>query len=219
MRFRKVWDLPVRLFHWALVGVIVAAWATQETALVDMDLHALFGRAVIGLLVFRLVWGVIGSRTARFASFIKAPWHAITHLQELFARRPYQADGHNALGGWAVLALLGAVAVQAGTGLFTTDGILFEAPLASLVSYDMQAAITDFHKDWFGVLLAIIGLHVGAVILYRLLLGENLLRPMITGRKPIQGVSAEPDNEGATPLRFIISAAVGVIAGWAVGLG
>jgi cytochrome b len=218
MRYRKVWDLPVRIFHWLLVLLILAAWATQETPLADMDLHALIGRTIIALVVFRLAWGLIGSRTARFASFVRGPAAALAHLRDLLARRPYHADGHNALGGLAVLALLGAVAIQAISGLFSTDDILFEGPLAGFVSYSTQIAATEFHEIWFTVLLIVIIVHVGAVAAYRFLLRENLVRPMITGSKPVPTDDASPDNSGGSPLRFGISISVAALAWWAIGL-
>ncbi len=214
MRNRKVWDLPVRLFHWLLVLLIIAAWATQETPLADIDRHAAIGQVIVGLVVFRLVWGLIGSRTARFASFLRGPGQAFTHLRELVQRKPYHADGHNALGGWAVVALLLAIGVQAGTGLFTNDDIVFEGPLAGLVSYDTQILLTGWHKQWFDILFIVIAAHIIAVVLYRVLVRENLVKPMITGVKADDGL---PDNSGATPLRFVVSVAAGVAAWWAVG--
>jgi cytochrome b len=177
-----VWDWPVRVFHWALVALLAACWATAEAGIDYMHWHMRCGYAVLTVVLFRLLWGVIGSDSARFAGFIRGPRAVWRYARAWFSARPLHYLGHNPLGGWMVLALLGVVATQAGTGLFANDDIYNEGPLASLVSGDTSALLTAIHKINFNLLLAAVGLHVAAVLLY-LWRGDNLLRPMLNGRK------------------------------------
>lgn len=178
-----VWDWPVRVFHWALVALLAACWATAEAGVDYMHWHMRCGYAVLTVVLFRLLWGLIGSDSARFAGFVRGPRAVWRYARAWFGARPLHYLGHNPLGGWMVLALLGLVATQAGTGLFANDDIYNEGPLARLVSGDTSALLTAIHKINFNLLLAAAGLHVAAVLLY-LWRGENLLRPMLNGRKP-----------------------------------
>jgi len=114
MRLTKVWDLPVRLFHWILVVLIASSWLTQEFG--KMDVHMWIGEWILTLLIFRLVWGLIGSDTARFSHFLRSPFEALRHLMHMTRREPDTEVGHNAAGGWMVLAMLGLIAVQTGSG-------------------------------------------------------------------------------------------------------
>ena len=128
MRPLKVWDLPVRLFHWAIVLLIFAAWLSQ--ALDQMDLHMWIGRTILSLLLFRIVWGLIGSDTARFSRFLRSPAAAMRHLAQIRRREADREIGHNAAGGWMVLVLLALLCVQVGTGLCGNDEISVQGPLA-----------------------------------------------------------------------------------------
>jgi cytochrome b len=177
-----VWDWPVRLFHWTLVALLAASWATAETGVEYMQWHMRCGYAVLTLLLFRLLWGLVGSDSARFARFVRGPRVVSQYARAWLGARPHHYLGHNPLGGWMVLVLLVLVATQAGTGLFANDDIYNEGPLARLVSGDTSALLTAIHKINFNLLLAAVGVHVAAVLLY-LRRGENLLRPMLNGRK------------------------------------
>ena len=185
----RIWDLPTRLFHWTLVGLIAFSWWSAEEE--HLDWHIWSGLAVLSLLIFRLLWGLFGSSTARFASFVRGPKSILAYLTDMKGWRPV---GHSPLGALSVLAMLGAIAVQVGLGLFAVDKDgLYEGPLAYLVSLDASEEIADLHEDWFDVLLVLIGLHIAALLFYRLILGKKLIGPMITGK----GVVAE----GAEPMR------------------
>jgi cytochrome b len=172
---QPLWDLPTRLFHWGLAGLIAFSWWSVHNH--HTDWHIWSGCAILTLLLFRLMWGVVGSSTARFSSFVRGPKTVLRHL-----RGGWSGIGHTPLGAISVLALLAAVAVQVGLGLISQDpdGLYF-GPLATLVSSDTSDKARDLHELWFNVVLALIILHVGAILFYRLR-GRHLTKPMITGR-------------------------------------
>ena len=186
----RVWDLPVRLFHWALVILIAAAWVTQE--LEQLTWHMLCGEAIMALLLFRVIWGFIGSDTARFAHFLKSPAAAIRHLTHLGRREPDTEIGHNAAGGWMVLVILAVLAVQIATGLCANDDSMTEGPLALRVGKDRSDWLTHIHHLNFWVIEAVAAAHILAVIAYRVLKGHNLVVPMITGKKRLPGATRAP---------------------------
>ena len=186
-----VWDLPTRLFHWVLVGLIGFSWWTGEQG--QNDLHFYLGYAVLTLLIFRLLWGIFGSSTARFSSFVRGPRAVADYLGRM---KSWRGVGHTPLGALSVLALLTVLFLQVGTGLIQTDDDgLVEGPLAPLVSYDVAEAAHDLHEVSFNLLLVLIGLHVAAILVYRLVLGKRLLGTMITGKADLD-LSAEPMRPG-----------------------
>jgi cytochrome b len=205
----RVWDLPVRLFHWTLVILIFVSWLTQELG--RMDLHKLCGYTIMALLLFRLAWGFVGSDTARFSKFLRSPLAAFRHLGQLHRREPDTEIGHNAAGGWMVLVMLGMLAVQVGSGLFSNDDVLTEGPLAHFVSKETSDWLSHVHSINFKLTEAVIVLHVLAIATYALLKGHNLVRPMITGKKRMPGATRAPRM--ASPLLAIVILA---IAGGAV---
>ncbi|QQR69800.1 MAG: cytochrome b/b6 domain-containing protein [Alphaproteobacteria bacterium] len=178
-----IWDGAVRLFHWSIVLLVLACWISAENGM--MDLHILCGLAVLGLLIFRIIWGFIGSPTARFAQFLRGPRAVIGHLRWLIRGGQHgQSLGHNPLGGWAVMALLGLMGVQALTGLGSYDMIFsVGGPLAPHLPEEWSDRLTAWHHQNFDLLMAMIGVHVAAIIVYRLLRRQDLLTPMLTGRK------------------------------------
>lgn len=187
----RIWDLPTRLFHWTLVGLIAFSWWSAEEE--HLDWHIWSGLAVLSLLIFRLLWGLFGSSTARFANFVRGPTAIFAYLKDMKGWRPV---GHSPLGALSVLAMLGAIAVQVGLGLFAIDKDgLYEGPLAYLVSLDASEEIADLHEDWFDILLILIGLHIAALLFYRLVLGKKLIWPMISG-KGVAEAGAEPMRRG-----------------------
>ncbi len=178
-----VWDLAVRLFHWSLVLLIIAAWVTAEQGPAWMDRHMQVGYAVMTLILFRLVWGFCGSRYARFSSFLAGPRRILGYIKGLFGGKPELIVGHNPLGGWSVVAMLLMLLFQAGTGLFANDDIYNEGPLTGWVSNATSGWLTGLHKLNFNLLLAIIALHIVAVLSYWVFKRENLIKPMFSGRK------------------------------------
>jgi cytochrome b len=190
----KVWDGWIRLVHWGIVVLIGVSWWSMKFN--RAELHYLSGYAVLTLLLFRVAWGVAGSDTARFARFLRSPLAAARHLAHLRRREQDTEVGHNAAGGWMVLVLLGLLLVQATTGLFANHepGFDYDAhgPLALRVSDAASARLTGVHHLTFNLVLLAAGLHVAAVLAYRLLKGQDLLRPMVTGFKSLPTRLAPP---------------------------
>lgn len=180
---QRVWDLPTRLFHWLLVLLIAAQYATGKFHWLDMDWHMRFGYATLALLLFRVLWGFAGSQTSRFSDFVRGPRAAWHYLKAQLSTNPQNTIGHNPLGGWSVLALLGCLSIQASSGLFSSDDILTDGPLVAHVSSATVKLMTRVHHWNENILLALIVLHIGAVLAYLLIARVNFIRPMISGRK------------------------------------
>ena len=189
MRRIRIWDAPTRLFHWALVGLIAAAWWTAEEGLLEW--HQRIGLTILILILFRLIWGVIGSSTARFSGFVRGPRAIGAYLR---GKAP-QAIGHNPLGALSVLALLLTVAAVTALGLFTEDedGIA-PGPLAYRVSADVSEQAHDWHEQGFDLLLVLVALHVAAIAYYWLFKRDNLVGPMISGSRAMPGLSDSCKN-------------------------
>lgn len=193
-----VWDLPTRAFHWLLVALIGLLWATGEIGglginwempwggtlfLGNLEVHMLAGEAVLALVLFRLMWGVIGSATARFSQFVRGPGAVIAYLKAVARGETPLFTGHNPAGAVMILVLLTALVVQVMLGLFANDDIFTEGPLAHLVSKGTSDTLTALHGTLFNVLLVLVALHVSAALYYAVR-GKNLVWPMITGRTP-----------------------------------
>lgn len=179
----RVWDLPVRLTHWALVLCIAGLYATGEYGLLTMEWHFRFGYATLALVLFRLMWGVFGSEHARFADFVRGPGAVIRYLRDWRSAGYRPAVGHNPLGALAVLAMLALILAQAISGLFSNDEIEWFGPLSERISVQASADLTDWHHLGQSLLLALIALHLLVIAAYRLIKREDLVKPMLTGRK------------------------------------
>lgn len=180
-----VWDAPVRLFHWALAGLVVFSFVTGKVAGSWIEWHMKSGYAILALLLFRLAWGVAGSQTARFAAFVRGPRAALDYLRATIARRPPQVLGHNPLGGWMVIFMLAILLVQAVTGLFVDDEIANQGPLAVKVSNALVARLTTLHRYNEWVILGAVLLHLAAIATYHWGLRVNLVGPMVHGRMAV----------------------------------
>ncbi|WP_428492254.1 cytochrome b/b6 domain-containing protein [Rhodopila sp.] len=213
MRRTKVWDLPVRLFHWAIVVLIFCSWATQEWN--HMEWHVRSGYAILTLLLFRIVWGFIGSDTARFTGFLRSPVAALRHLARIHRSEADREIGHNAAGGWMVLLMLVLIGVQAGTGLFANDDANTEGPLMHLVDKDQSNWLSHIHSLNFTLIEAVIVLHVLAIAVYAVLKRQNLVRPMVTGTKLLPVDAAAPRLVRPIWAVLTLAAAVAVVA-WLV---
>ena len=180
----RVWDLPTRIFHWALFGLIIAMVVTSQIGGNAMAWHFRCGYAILSLLLFRVVWGLIGGRWSRFASFIFSPGTLLQYLRG--QGRPEHSVGHNPLGAGSVFALLFFLFAQVGTGLFSDDDIAASGPLSKFVSNAMVSSLTGYHKN-IGkyVLLVLVLLHIAAILFYLLKKKENLIRPMVHGDKSL----------------------------------
>lgn len=181
---RKVWDLPVRLFHWALVASFVGAFVTNRLGVSYFKYHVWCGYSVIVLVSFRLIWGVVGTHHAKFKNFLKGPAAIAAYMRDLARGRDARYAGHNPLGALMVVTLLATLGVQAVAGLFANDEIFNAGPFAALVSKEGSLRLTGLHKTLFYWIAAAVALHVGAVLLHVFVKDENLVRAMITGKKP-----------------------------------
>jgi cytochrome b len=175
-----VWDIWVRLVHWTIVLLLPFSWWTAETD--RWDWHFYSGYTILTLLLFRLAWGLVGSDTARFVRFLRSPLEAVRHLGHLRRRAAAAEIGHNAAGGWMVLVMLGLLLAQAGSGLFADDLIFTRGPLARWAGEAVSDTATSLHLRVFWAIVAAAVLHILAILAYRILRGQNLLRPMITGK-------------------------------------
>ena len=193
-----VWDLPVRLFHWLLVALVVTSIVSAKIGGNAMQIHLWSGYALLTLVLFRILWGFFGSTHARFASFMRGPAAVWSYLKTLVRREPQQHVGHNPAGAWSIILMLAVILAQVGTGLFANDDIATEGPLAKLVSKALSDRLTGLHHLNVKLLFALIALHLSAVLYYLIGKGENLVRPMISGYKDTSAAPAGSDSRRAS---------------------
>jgi cytochrome b len=191
-----VWDIPVRMFHWLLVALIIVSFTTAQIGGNAMQVHELSGFTVLTLVLFRVLWGIFGSTYARFTDFVRSPGHAIAYARSLGRGRPAFYAGHNPLGGWMIVALLVCLLVQAGTGLFANDDIMTEGPLYGWVSKQTSDTLSEIHEANFYLLAVLIALHICAAVYYLLGRRENLILPLFTGRKRLPEAQDAPESRG-----------------------
>jgi cytochrome b len=209
---RLVWDLPLRLFHWLFAISIFASWYTAEVD--EMEIHFWLGYFMIGLVLFRLVWGFIGPRHARFSSFLKRPPAIWLYLKSIGGREHPQSIGHNPLGGRMVIARLILVAAQTATALFATDDIIWAGPYNPAVSGETAEGLTAFHHYNFNVILGAIVLHLVAVAFYAFAKRHYLVPPMLHGRKLATIVPEHEAIASSQVLKALVVAAGRAAAGW-----
>jgi len=202
-----VWDLPVRLFHWLLVACVVGAFVTAKIGGNAMVWHGRLGLAIVGLLAFRVVWGLVGSNYARFATFVRGPATILAYL-----RGAWQGQGHNPLGALSVLALLGILAAQATTGLLSNDDIAFSGFLVPLVGSELSSQITSIHRLLENALILLVALHLGAIAFYARVKKHNLVKPMLTGWT--EG-NPEESAKGGRPTQVVLAVLIAVAVTWA----
>jgi cytochrome b len=217
------WDVPTRLFHWTLVTLIAMAWVSRKYGDAGLVWHTWNGYALLVLIVWRLLWGVVGTSTARFAAFVRGPVATVRYGIDFALRRPRSFLGHNPLGGLVVLAMLGLVGLQAGLGLVSYDdhSSLTGGPLSSRVPDAVWEAATRWHIRLFDILLMLIGLHIAANLLYLVWKRENLVAAMISGRKERKAFEDQPEarvESGVKALVCLVVAAV-IVFGGIVALG
>ena len=218
----KVWDPWVRLVHWSIVLLLPFSIWTAKTD--RWDLHMLAGYTMLTLILFRIAWGLVGSHTARFRNFLRSPLEAVRHLGHLRRRQAAVEIGHNAAGGWMVLVLLGILLLQAGTGLFANHDVGFtysqHGPLAMAVSESTSELATSIHLRVYWVIIAAAVLHILAIVTYRVLRGQNLVGPMITGSLTIPVLYSGPQPKMGHPLLALALLAAAAAGVWyLVGLG
>lgn len=214
MKQARIWDLPIRIFHWLLPVLIIFSWYSAENH--RLDWHRYSGYGLMGLLFFRLFWGVWGTYSARFTSFVRGP--ATLH-RYLKGEPPEQTElSHNPIGGWSIVAMLLVLGLQIATGLFAVDVDGLESgPLAYLVSFDGGRLLADIHELSFNVLLGLIALHLAAVLWYDVIRKQRLLPAMVHGRRPLQ--SALPNGFYVGRYRLLATLCLSAILVWLISSG
>lgn len=202
-----IWDLPLRAFHWLLVLTLAGCWITQELGGALMDWHLRLGYLALGLVLFRIAWGVVGTRHARFSSFLAGPRRVAAYLRRWLAGDLPPLAGHNPPGGWSAILMLTSVAIQAVSGLFNSDDIFTSGPWRPAVSSTFADSMSKLHDVNFYVLLGLVAIHVSAIAAYRLRFGVGLVLPMITGSKNTS------EQDGIATQRIWLGVLVAVFSG------
>lgn len=211
-RVVRVWDAPVRLFHWLIVALVAAAYATWR--LNWMEWHGWIGDLVLALVVFRLLWGFLGSETARFSQFLTSPRIVFEHLKYTFLREPDRQVGHNPAGSWMVVFLLALLLAETLTGIYVANDIADVGPLTAIVPAAVADAIDASHAILWHVLLAAIVVHVLAIAGYAAIKGQDLVLPLITGTKALPEPVIPPRM--ASPARAAVLFACAAVAAIAI---
>jgi cytochrome b len=197
VKTRLVWDLPTRLFHWVLVALVALAWASGETEGRFFLIHRLAGYGVLVAIVFRLIWGFVGNRHARFRDFVHT-WRSVRdYTKGLLALRPRPTLGHNPLGGWMIVLLLITLLGVSVTGLFAFEEGA-RGPLAHWLSPEIAHGLAELHEGLANLLLILIGIHIVGVVVDSLLTGHNLIGSMFTGRKRCDSLESGPVSANET---------------------
>jgi cytochrome b len=177
----RIWDLPIRLFHWLLVACIIGSIISVNIGGNAMQWHAYFGYVILILLIFRIIWGLIGSTHARFANFVPGKVALLNYL----SGKSKAVLGHNPLGALSVIGLLAVLLIQVITGLFADDEIAFQGPMAKYVSETVVGIFSEIHEANSGLIYGLIAIHLAAIFYYQKIKGENLIKPMLVGDKEI----------------------------------
>jgi cytochrome b len=205
-----IWDWPLRLFHWLLVIAVVGAYVTGKLGGDLTDWHGRIGGLILGLLVFRIIWGFVGTTHARFASFFPT----FSRLAAYF-KGNWQGVGHNPVGALSVLALLAVLTVLAATGLFANDDIAFEGPLFSLIDKSLSDKLSGIHALALDVLMVLLALHLAAIAFHQLVKKNNLVLPMLTGRKQVPKAQAS-SIPAVGALRFLMTVVISSTLVWSI---
>lgn len=226
----KVWDLPTRLFHWALVLLVLLSYLTGEFGgfnftmpvtndlVANMTVHMWSGFCILALLLFRIVWGFIGSSTARFTDFVRGPGAIFSYLMGLMKRAVKFTAGHNPAGGAMVVLILILLLAQVGTGLFSKEDDFFgiAGPLNGYVSEDTAKVILARHKQIWGYIELLVIIHIAANLLYWLVLKQNLIIAMFTGKKDVPAGATVPALRFASTRTAILVLVVAAAIVWRI---
>jgi len=212
----RIWDIPLRLFHWVLVALVTCqlliAWAFTE----QIDLHVILGYLTLALIVFRIIWGFIGTTYAQFKNFLVSPTSLVAYIRGLFNRTSQsKSAGHNPIGGYSTIAIIACILVQGFSGLFCDDDVFTAGPLRHLVSDNVTSIFNQVHTLNAKILVGLLCTHVLAIFWYLLVKRENLIKAMITGKK----IAIKDDkymNWTEKPLAALLTLALASIAVWVV---
>ena len=195
-----VWDAATRLFHWLVALLVLAAYVTYRLNWIFM--HVLAGEAVLALVLFRILWGFLGSETTRFASFMAPPGVALAYLAGIFRRQSPPRVGHNPAGGWMIVLLLALLVGETLTGILDNNDVASVGPLSAALSEPGMNVVTTLHRVLWDALVVAIAIHLVAVLFYAVVLRQDLLLPMITGRVARHLASRTLSTSGALPVNF-----------------
>lgn len=206
----KVWDIYIRVFHWLLLICILVSFISFR--LDEMDIHFISGHCVLALIIFRVIWGVIGSRTALFHSFIKGPGTILNYLQTPNSEKFKGMIGHSPIAALSVIAMLVVISVQVGTGLISDDEILLQGPLAQYVSSDLSYQATTYHGINAKLIIGLIVLHLAAIAFYRFIKKDDIVKPMVTGQKRVSEDAAQnvPSLDEKKPIRAAMAILISI---------
>ncbi|WP_158972387.1 cytochrome b/b6 domain-containing protein [Paraglaciecola sp. L3A3] len=208
MQKRLVWDLPVRLFHWILAICLVTQWFTAEVIEDAMDFHFYLGYFILGLIIFRLIWGFIGTKYAKFSSFIAGPKAMFAYIKALMNKQDTSTIGHNPVGGLMLPLVLLLVGIQATTGLFTSDDVVHSGPYYGTVSDSLQSIMQWLHHQTFSFLWIFIAVHILVICWYKFALKHDLIRPMLHGKKMVTEQQAIANSQLLKAIIVMIVVAV-----------
>ncbi|MEP7061212.1 MAG: cytochrome b/b6 domain-containing protein [Betaproteobacteria bacterium] len=212
-----VWDGAVRIVHWLMVLLLVVLLATGLIGNDWLAWHMRAGYSMLALLLFRILWGFVGSRNARFVSFVRGPGAVRRYARSLKARAHDAHATHNPLGAWMVIALLAALLLQCALGLFTNDDVLYEGPLVRHITKDLSDTLSSLHRRGWWVVVALASVHIGAVATYYTMLSDDLVRPMFTGMKRLPRELADASlARASTALAVAIFAFCAAAVWWLV---
>ncbi|GGY71779.1 hypothetical protein GCM10011613_15820 [Cellvibrio zantedeschiae] len=214
----KVWDLPVRIFHWLLVLLFIAAYITNSLGTNYFQYHLWCGYALIVLVSFRIIWGLVGTYHARFSNFVRNPITTIKYAINTLRGTEKHYLGHNPLGAIMVIVLLLASLIQGVSGLFTNDEILNVGPLYAYVSDELSLKLTSLHRQLFYWILGAILLHIVAVLVHVFIKRDNIIKAMFTGKKAQQdhAVDQTPISSSRIWLAIIIVIILALVLAWII---
>jgi cytochrome b len=212
----RIWDLPTRLFHWVLVLLVCFSIVSAKVGGNWIEWHMRSGYCILALVLFRIMWGFVGSHHARFVNFVRPPGIVLSYVRDLRNGSAATQAGHNPLGALSVIAVLLVLLLQASTGLFANDSIASEGPLARLVSSATSDRLTSIHKLDQYVIYILITLHLGAIAYYYFAKRENLVLPMLTGDKAGNGFTSSSDDIGVRIRAAILLAIAAALASYVV---
>jgi len=210
-----IWDLPLRIFHWTLVGTIAAAWYTSDQDNGLIDYHLICGYVALGLILFRIVWGFLGTRHSQFKHFIPTPTQLNNYVKK--GNTAKDPAGHNPLGSLMVVFMLSIILLQSISGLFMNDDIFTSGPYYGAIDENIEAILIFIHRNSFDVILGAIALHVIAIVCYKKFKGKSLVLPMITGKKSADDVSAQDQiKHSKIIIGLVVAIAVSFFVYWLV---
>ncbi|GLX78553.1 hydrogenase [Thalassotalea insulae] len=212
-----VWDLPIRIFHWGFVILLLALWYTSEQDRGLIEVHMKLGYLALGFVLFRIIWGFVGTTHARFKNFVPNFYQVIIYIRGSLSDKTTQYAGHNPAGSLMVLLMLLLVLVQASTGLFINDEVFSSGPYSGVLSSELERLLKFIHSNGFNAILLMSSVHVFAVFYYLLVKKQNLIKPMVNGKKAAHVISEDAAIESSKIVKAaVVAIAVAAFVYWLV---